>query len=948
MIQFDYPEVFLLAIPLWFAMRRWGRVKGPTGWLRVVFVLLMLTALAFPRLNMAGKGMDLILVVDRSRSMPATNQALKDLINDVENNRRVGDRVAVVTFGTRAETEHELSETTITSEFTHVIDENGSDLNEAILTALDRRTNPDRPARIMVLTDGLYNGPTPLYAARRAREQGVPVDFREFSKPVVGDVAIESIQLPREVAPNEPFQFSVLVYADMDREGTVVVKRNGTAIAQRKTSLLLGINNLIFRDWVQDPGIHQYTAEVVFEDGMVESDPVPENDQAGSVMRVKAAPRLLLVTHDGQPGNIGRALQAGKIPFDVIQPSDSSMTLDALDAYRAVILENVPADSVGRVRMERLRQFVEDVGGGLMMTGGQQSYGNGGYYKSPLDEVLPVALDSIEETRRARAAIVVVLDRSGSMSAPVGNGKTKMDLANIGTAECVRLLSSEDMVSVIAVDSSPHLIQKMTRVENPGAICSRVLKIRSMGGGIFVYEGLVAAGRELLTATDYATRHIVLFSDAADSEQPGDYKNLLAQFANAGITVSVIGLGTDTDSDAGFLKDIALRGNGNINFTNDPLDLPRLFTQDTMSMTRNMFLTKATEDRLDGFPGKVLPDVRLLGDLGVGDVPSVDGYNLTFLKPDATQGAVSLDDNNAPFSAFWYRGLGRVAAITLELDGQYSGQLSNWDQYESFVLTHARWLLGDEEAQDVFVSMQQDGLDAVVQVELDPNRPNQKRGITPQLAIIPPSQERSEVVTPDLTWTGPNTLEGRFRLEQQGTWRTLIKTGEREFVQGPALSLPYSPEFMPRQGLPSGQDTLKAIGEISGGTGRVNLLEVYDNQPTVSRNLRSLVPWLCLVGMCFLLTEIAGRRWNWWDRLATARSSRAARKTVVAGTESPPAEKGKRARKKKPVKRPAPETTVPQPVASASDKQDPPQNEPSANPADVFARAKSRAKKRIK
>ena len=960
MIIFDYPEVFLLAIPLWFAMRRWGWVQGPTGVLRTVIMLLLLFALAIPRLNLAGQGMDIVVVADRSRSMPEqSDQQLRDLIRDLENNRRAGDRISIVTFGSNAEIERELSESAVTNEFTRVIDNDGSDINEALLTALDRRTNLDRPARILLMSDGNYNGASPLYAARRAREENVPVDFREFDKPSSGDLAIDSILLPRETAPNEPFQFSVMVYADRDAMADVVVRRDGVEIARRRADLTLGINRLIFRDWIREGGMHQYSASLVFDDSAAGGgiDPITENNQAAAVVRVVAGRKILLVTHDGQISNVGRALQSARMPFDVVSATATGMTLDELEPYRAVILENVAAGDLGRVRMERLAQFVEDAGGGLMMTGGRQSFGTGGYYKSPLDEILPVAMDSQEETRRSRAAIAVVLDRSGSMTAPVRGGKSKMDLANLGTAECVRMLSPRDMVAVIAVDSAPHVIQPMTAVKSPEAIASRVLRIQSMGGGIFVYTGLVAAGSELMKASDYKTRHIILFSDAADSEEPGDYKQLLKKYANAGITVSVIGLGSQADKDAAFLEDIAQRGSGNFEFTSDPLDLPRLFTQDTMSITRNMFLTTDSEEAPNGFSGRVLPDIQLMGEFAASTLPAVDGYNLTFLKSDASQGVVSTDENTAPFSAFWYRGLGRVVAVPLELDGEYSGNLTSWNAYEDFVITHARWLMGEDDPDDVFVSLAQDGLDAVVQVELDPNRPNKQRGMPPKLVVIPPSQERSEVIEPEFTWTGPDTLEGRFRLEQLGSYRTLVKTAEREFTRGPALTLPYSPEFMPRVGLPSGAETLKSMAEISGGEPRVNVLELYDDIPARSRQLRSLIPFICVLTMVLLAVEIAGRRWGWWDRWAAARRSRAAEQTETVSRRrwrdwfSLPAPRKRRRKQTEPQVSSTSEPATDEPAKKESPIKRPDkkgESDESGPTADVFARAKRRAKDRMK
>ncbi len=968
MIRFDYPEVFLLAIPLALAFRRWGWTRGPTGWLRAGMAILLLAAMAIPRLNRSGPGSDVVVVVDLSRSMPSGSRPImRDLIKDIEASRGTGDRIAVVAFGQQPVVERELSETAYFSEFTQPVSADGSDLNEALLTALDRHSDPNRPMRVLVLSDGEYNGASPLYAARRARDRSVPIDYRSFEKPIAGDWAVESLSLPRDISPNEPFQFSVMVYADQESASTVIVQRDGLEIARRSADLRPGLNRLNFRDWVSDGGLHQYAAEL---DVLTDASQRPlrdanfENNRASGVVRVVASPKLLLITHDGQPGNVGRALTAGKIPFDAVAPSQHPLTLDALEGYRAVILENVSAESIGRVRMEHLAQYVEDLGRGLLMTGGRQSYGTGGYYQSPLDPILPVAMFSQEDQRRSRVALAIVLDRSGSMAVPVAGNRNKMDLANLASAECIKLLSAEDMVAVIAVDSQPHVIQPMTRVSNSAAIRNRVLRIESMGGGIFVYVGLVAAGRELVAASEYKTRHVVLFSDAADSEEPGDYRALLEKFSKAGITVSVIGLGNEKDSDAQLLKDIAKAGNGNIMFSSDALDLPRLFTQETMNIARNMFLTRESEDAPNGFPGRVLQDFRLLGEFAPSEFPNVDGYNLTYLKPDATLGTVSTDENRAPWSAFWFRGLGRTAAIALEVDGPFSGKLSSWDRYEDFIITHARWLMGTGQPEDVFVSLSQDGMTAVVRVELDPHRADPTRGQTPTLVVVPPDDERSDPIEPALTWVGADSLEGRFRLDRVGTYRTLVKMSDRKFAPGPLLTLPYSPEFMPRVGLPSGPDALRAMADTSGGRSRVDVREVLTDPPIAARILRSLTPLLCLCSMILLLAEIAGRRWSWWERLTSARAQARLYKvesSIDASAEQPRIARhrnwiawgrhvrratrdanafDKKSATPETTKERAPSTGPSQPVVE-------PSAEPAPSPADAFARAKHRAKKRM-
>jgi len=943
MIEFQFPELGLLALPAWFAYRRWGKCAGATGWLRAVLLVLLVLCLMGPELNVGGKGIDIVVLADRSRSMPAASEDhIRELIGNLEQNRGSGDRVGVVTFGSRAQVERILSGSGKLGEYTREVLPDGSDLYDAVMTGLNL-ADRNRPARLLVLSDGEANGAPALSAARRAREEGVPIDYRAYERIRVGDAAVESIELPTTVSPREPFQFSVEVQADQDVHGTVLVLREGVAIARIERDFLAGPNRLQFRDVLDGGGLFHYTVELD-----VPQDPVAENNRGAGVVRVDAGPKLLALSEDGADGNLVRALRSAGIPVDTAQAAQHPLTTDALDGYRAVIIENVPAGHFGRPRMEQLVQFVEDLGGGLMLTGGERSFGTGFYFKSPLDDILPVSMEMREEHRKNRLALAIALDRSGSMAMPVGGGKSKMDLANLGTAECVRLLSPGDQVAIIAVDSAPHVIQPLTGVDDPQPIARKALTIDSGGGGIFVYEALVAAGKELMQAGDISTRHIILFADAADSEEPGDYRNLLKKFEEAGITVSVIGLGTPADTDARLLEEIARLGRGNILFTSNAQELPRLFTQDTLSVARSTFVQKE-ENQPNGIPGQMLAEARLLGALDSGAFPHVDGYNLSYLKPDATAAVVSQDEYQAPWSAFWHRGLGRVSALTIEVDGKYSGEFGKWNSYNDFLITHARWLLGSGDPRDVFVRVDQQGQDAVVTVELDPERTGQARSEPPTVVVVPPGTERAPTQHPDLVWIGPDTLQARFRMDRLGTWHTIVKTGERRFTRGPAVTLAYSPEFAPRAGLPTGTATLAQMAEITGGKSRADVLDVLKDPPRSARTT-SLLPWLFSAALCLLVLEIAGRRlslWDWVRRTADATEA-------ASAPASPTRARRGLGRWLEPLRgrplrgKPAKAQEVRPPSDSPASPAPPPVPSAPAASANVFNQAKERARRRMK
>jgi uncharacterized membrane protein len=943
MIEFRYPELFLLLVPVGILFYRIGWVRGVTGYLRAALLLILITTLAVPMVNLGGRGVDVIVVADRSRSMPANSgENIQELIRNLQSNRGPGDRIGLVTFGATPAVESAPRQEGILDDYAFRILPDGSDLNSAIETSLSL-VDQTRPTRIFVLSDGEANGLNPTYAARKAREDRIPIDYRIFERLRIGDVAIDSVIMPESVAPREPFQFPVWIYSDRSTQGTLTLKREGIELSKKTVNLDIGANRILFRDVIDQGGFFNYTAELSVAD-----DPLQENNIGVGIVRVDAGPKLLVLNSDGQENNLTRALRSGHINLDVAAALDHPLTQDALDPYRAVILENIPARSLGRLKMERLVQFTEDTGGGLMLTGGERSFGTGGYFKSALDDTIPVSMEMREEHRKNRMALVVALDRSGSMAVPVKGSQTKMDLANMGTAECVNMLSAGDSISVIAVDSQPHVVQPMIDLADKAPIISKIKNIESMGGGIFVYEALVAAGNELVKAPQ-STKHIILFSDAADSEEPGNYKTLLKKFEGLGITVSVIGLGTDRDPDADLLKDIAKLGSGNIMFTNDPEELPRLFAEDTMSVARSTFVTK-DETQPNGISGAILPDSQLLGELGTESFPNVDGYNLSYLKSDATPVVVTQDEYTAPLSAVWYRGIGRAAALCMEVDGQYTGQFGQWENYEDFLITHARWLMSGSSPDDVYVDVERNGQDAVVRVELDPERTDAGNTQRPELIVVPPSQGREEVVNPEFLWTGPNTLEARFPLDRTGSFRTVVQTGANKFTRGPAVSLPYSPEFAPRAGLPTGLEILQEVAKTSGGIARTDVLSILLDPPRAASK-KTLLPWLFTASILLLIAEIAGRRLSLWDRLK--RTETTASTAVEEAKSRKPQESWWTSWKPKRTKRERkPSVTFQQNVETAKPEEKLPthnqtddQNE-SKKKKDIFAAAKERARKR--
>jgi hypothetical protein len=772
----------------------------------------------------------------------------------------------------------------------------------------------DSPGRILVLSDGRWTGRDPSTLAGVAADRRVAVDYRHRSRPAAGDLAIARVDAPSAVAPGEGFIITAWVQSPVEDIISYEVLRGDKVIASGEQRVTAGLNRLTFRDRAADSGSQNYQLRI----RTIADDPVPENNVARVLVGV-TGPRPILHLTPTNTSGLTALLKAGGLNVHAMTPDQFDFKLESLSGYSAVILENVPAEKIGRRNMETLASWVRASGSGLLFTGGKQSYGPGGYYKSPLEPILPVSMELRQEHRKFAMAIVVALDRSGSMAIPVAGGKVKMDLANLGTAQVLDMLGPMDEFGCYAVDTSPHEIVSLGIVKDKDRIRDKILRIQSMGGGIYVDEALIASAG-MIRHAKAGTKHIVLFADAADAEQPGDYKELLEKTSKAGITVSVIGLGNEKDKDVPLLKDIAKLGGGRFLITDSPEELPRLFAQDTFVVARNSFLD-------DPVMAQPTPGLTALAGRPFALDQPLGGYNLCYLRPEATLGAISRDEYNAPIVASWQAGSGRVVCYTGEADGKYAGAFAKSRETGDFYTSLARWAAGQSGSLTDSMIVTQELRNGVnrIQLHLDPERKAEPFAGVPLLQTLrarPGEAPRTETVP--LTWAGPDTLVAEVSLEGEETALSTVSIPGQKPQSLPPVCLPYSPEFAPSP-LGSSDDrgraSLERLARSTGGVERVDLSGVWKDMPKRPRSF-PLAPWLLLTAVVCLLLEVLERRTALVSSAFRSLRSvsfrfRFPRKTAVATStvatpSTAPSETA--AKTSKPAAAPQPTETAPQPA----------------------------------
>lgn len=848
MLTLTQPIWLLLLVPAGIAWWLWPLPTRLLRGLRAAALLSLVLAMCQPAIRLPDRAGTIVVVADRSESMPEdASRREKEIIDLLEARMSSRDRLAVVSFGHRVAVER-APQVGKFGGFNAEVGGDGSNLGDGVETALALLPN-DAPARILLLSDGKWTGRDPGAAAARAAGRGIPIDHRLLSRPKVDDLAVQEFHAPASVLPGEAYMITAWVRAPNAGEIDFKLTGGGRVIASGKRLVEPGLTRLLFRDQALSPGTIQYELTV----GGAGEDSVPENNMARALVGVRGAKPVLHLANAGEGSGFAKLLRGGGIDVLSAKPAEVRWSLEQLSQFSAVVLENVMATGIGTPAMETIASWVEQTGSGLLVTGGRKSFATGGYFGSPLERIMPVSMEMRREHRKLRLAIAVVLDRSGSMAAPVGAGKTKMDLANLGTAQVLDLLGPMDEIGVIAVDSSPHLIVPLDTVEVNEAERGTILSIDSRGGGIFVYEGLLAASKMILEA-ESETKHIILFSDARDSEQPGQYKELLKNCAEAGITVSVIGLGQPTDVDAPLLQDIARLGGGNIYFTDQPTELPRIFAQDTFTVARSTFVEEPTAV-------KVTAAINSVGGQGGWSPPAIGGYNLSYLRPEATLGVVSQDEYKAPIVASWQAGTGRVLCYSGEADGEFAGEIANWAEVGEFYSTLVRWTAGDQQPLPENMLLTQEVRDGVnhVGLHLDPERERDPFTRLPEVHVLhglpgaPPSK-----VNFAMRWRNADELEALIPIRGRETVLATVAIAGQKPQSLPPVCLPYSPEFTPDQ--PGrGHAKLAAMSEATGGAERLDLAAAWETLVAKPQFIDVAV-WLIFAGLLCFLAEIFQRR----------------------------------------------------------------------------------------
>ncbi|MDR0390880.1 MAG: VWA domain-containing protein [Planctomycetaceae bacterium] len=885
-MSFQQPVWFLLLIPLACMLYYWRLSSRFLFVLRVLLFISVVLAMVGLTLRFPARSGMVVVVADRSRSMPSDSDITeKHAINLLLSHIGDDDRLGVISFGLYPFSER-LPIGRVAGEFNNFQlnnDLDASNLHDAIdhaLTIIPRGIH----SRLLVISDGRWTGESPDQLISRLVQRGIPIDYRFVERTHVGDVAVLSLDAPERVLPNEVFKVTGVIYVPVAQNIMYDLTCNGQKAASGIRQMDAGSNKIEFMLKAGMPGTMQCNLQVKSvidtEDNNLDNnksnntnstspklastlskDPVPENNFARCLVGVEGdKPLLVLVPQvsgvESPQSKFAEILRNSGLDVVVSDGTNITWNLAVLSNYSGIVLDNVPASQIGTAGMELISAWVKETGAGLMFTGGKNAYALGGYHKSPFDPIMPVSMELRKEHRKLAIAVAVLMDCSGSMGMEVPGGKMKMELADAGAAEVLNILTPLDEVAVYTCDTSVQTIIPLKLNTEPQNDMNRILSVGPGGGGIFVYTGLSKVTFELAKASA-ETKHVILFTDADDTEEPKDYKNLLTACRKIGMTCSVIALGTPKDSTANLCIDIAKVGGGNIYFTENANDLPRLFAQDTFAISRSTFLEEATSFKFSG-------GMLTLSNTVFSNPPSLGGYNLCYLKEKSILSAVTEDEYNAPIIASWQAGIGRVLCYMGQVDGKFTGAISSWDDYNQMLVSFGKWTAGKANLlpNNMMLTQSLDNGGVQIRLHLDPENDNfleatpvvsllvQKQGGVTETRKLPMKWHEHDLLGVTVPLSGEEILQATVLLSDKG---------ELKPFSLPPVCAPNSPEFKPPDQTRSSGAMLRQLAVATGGIERIELPRIWRDIPKTPR-VFELSQWLIYFAILCVVAEIFQRR----------------------------------------------------------------------------------------
>jgi Mg-chelatase subunit ChlD len=835
--------IVVLAIELFLEWR--ARASSAGQWraalvLRAALVAALVAALLGITLPRTEKRLAVVFVLDQSDSMGAGGRLeAAQWVQQALSQQPKNDLAGVVVFGADAKVDLTVQHNTqlLASEAT--VDTTQTNLAQALRLAAALLPT-DARRRVIVVSDGRANVGDADAEAAVLRGEGVRVDEHPVTAAAGPDVAVTGLQAPTLVRDGEAFQLQATINSNETTTVGLTLSRDGAVVDQQTVNVTPGDTVVPLAQSVapgQPAGVLRYQLQI-----SAAYDSVPQNDVGYASVPVEGPAQVLLV--EGVPGEaatLGRALAAGGLETTTVSPADLP-PIDQLASYQSTVLVDIDQNMLSPDQVSELKVDSEDLGKGLVVLGGDRSYGLGGYYSSDLEQLLPVVSNVTDPKRQLSVAEVLAIDSSGSMAAchcndgangmvdggnRVNGGVNKTDISRAGAARAIAALNANDEVGVLAFNTEQKWIVPLQTLP-PESVVTKGLNSLTPAGGTDLTQPLPVAGAAL-RATHTQLKHIILFTDGfTSSDALSGLVQQAGQLYQEGITVSVLATG---EASTAQLAEVAAAGHGRFYADSDLSQVPTIMAQEAVLATRDLVVEGS-------FYPKVVSSSPVVS--GLTSSPPLLGYLATTAKATAST-LLSVGTDNDPLLVSWQPGLGKVTSWTSDASARWSQAWANWPGYVAFWSGVVKDSFPLQGAAGSAVQAQTAG--GVLRVTVTSQQP-WPNGSSATARIADPALDQQTIT---LQQTSSTSFVGQIPATAAGTYAvgaTVTGPSGRLLSATAVATQSYSAEYLPGQPDPV---ALARVSRLSGGRGAISPSQAFQASGLpAGKGLVPLTAWFLL------------------------------------------------------------------------------------------------------
>ncbi len=717
----------------------------------------------------------------------------------------------------------------------------GTDIQAAMQLAYGLYPDGFLP-RLVVISDGNQTVGDVAVEAYRAKELGVKVSWRTFDQDKTSEIRVAGVIVPDEIKVGQPFEVTAEIWSTEAQSATLSLQQDefpNPLESSKRVELREGKNLVKFKSDAKRAGATTYKLRLAKFD----KDTEKANNEAVMTAPVKGKPSVLYVEggilrEPGSAGYLQKALEHEQIDVTVRGPTGIPSTAKELEKYDIVLVYDVPAHLMGAGQMAALDTYVSAMGGGLIMAGGEDSFGSGGYERTRIEQIMPVRFDSEKIKEQPDIALVLVMDKSGSMQGQ------RIEMAKEAARATTEVLAPNDYIAVVVFDSEAQVFVRPQRAANRMRISAEISRLQS-GGGTNIYPGLKEAF-EILQGINAKVKHVILLSDG---EAPRDgIPELVTDMRGARITVSSVGVpGADRDQ----LTQIAELGDGRLYMVEDIGALPKIFMKETQEAQKSQLVEDIIHVR-------VAKKVEAIEGTGVENAPPLRGYVTT--KPKPTAETILISDLGEPILARWRHGAGNSVAWTSDVKNRWGVDWIRWGGYPKFWAQVVRSSMRRKVYDSYDLSAKVADGRAMVTVDAIDSGDKFVNELDTKLQVIDPATNKvAQEIRMDQTAAGRYTAD--FRIQKYGSY--LLKAihqrdGKTVAESMGAVALSYPLEYLRTTADP---EPLRHAAQVSGGHDQAQPAQIWETKANESvKYAQDLWPWVLIGVVGIFILDLYAKR----------------------------------------------------------------------------------------